>query len=285
MAAPALPGAQDLSSIPRRGRVLPAWSIIGWRWISRNPAVAIAPVLIPFIFLYFLRLISPGADFPGEIVGAMLFTTQNTGNWVLGDSAWYRIENALQDLFVASPMGKFRYLLGIAVSNLIAASPALLVLSVLLALQPGVSIPITGWFVLLAVVLLLWVLFAAVGITISSRIRSRREVWPVGNLAFTTVGMISPLYYPISILPPLWQDAARFLPGTYAAELAKGALGLLSPSPGIGHYELDVLLLSVMSVVALALALWLYRWREDDGVEMDPSGPGTESHGAPNEEP
>ncbi|HEV2450127.1 MAG TPA: hypothetical protein VGU43_06965, partial [Thermoplasmata archaeon] len=63
--------------VPSTGRVLPAFALIGWRWISRNPASAIAPVLLPFVFLYFLRLISPLEYFPLEIVGAMLFTTQN----------------------------------------------------------------------------------------------------------------------------------------------------------------------------------------------------------------
>ena len=250
--------------LPRAGRVLPAWGIIGWRWISRNPAVAVAPVLVPFIFLYFLRLISPASLFPGEIVGAMLFTTQNCGNWVLGDSAWYRLENALQDLFVASPMGKFRYLMGIAISNFIAAAPALVVLGVLLAVQPGISIPVYGWFVLAGSIVVLWVLFSAIGIAISSRIRTRREVWPVGNLVFTALGMISPLYYPLSILPPIWQDAARLLPGTYAAQLTKGTLGLLPETPTMGDYLLDAGLLVGMAIAGILLSFYLYRWREGD---------------------
>lgn len=250
--------------IPREGRVLPAWGIIGWRWISRNPAVAIAPVLVPFIFLYFLRLISPASAFPGEIVGAMLFTTQNCGNWVLGDSAWYRIENALQDLFVASPVGKLRYLMGIAISNLIAATPALIVLGLLLAVQPGLTIPVYGWLILAGSIVMLWVLFSAIGIAISSRIRSRREVWPVGNLAFTALGMISPLYYPLSSLPPIWQDAARFLPGTYAAELTKGTLGLLPTTPSSGDFVLDGVLLVAMALGGILLSFYLYRWRETD---------------------
>src|SRR5579863_7146985 len=105
--------------VPRQGRALPAFLVVGWKWISRNPAVTITPVLLPFIFLYFLSLISPRSYLPLEIVGAMLFTMQNIGSWVLGDSATWRIECSLQDLFVASPLGRLRYLFGIAFSNLI----------------------------------------------------------------------------------------------------------------------------------------------------------------------
>src|SRR5487761_2179477 len=120
------------------GRGLPSFLIIGWRWIGRSPAVAIAPILLPFMFLFFLRLINTdSALFALEIGGAMLFTMQNIGSWVLGDSAFWRIECSLQDLFVASPLSRIRYLFGIAFSNLIAMLPALGILVVLLVWVGG----------------------------------------------------------------------------------------------------------------------------------------------------
>ncbi len=241
------------------GRVLPAFALIGWRWVSRNPASTIAPILLPFIFLYFLRLISPASLFPLEIVGAMLFTTQNIGSWVLGDSATWRIENALQDLFVASPLGKIRYLFGIALSNLIPAAPALLVLAGLLVVSLGHPVPLFGAVALVGGIAVLWLLFSAIGVAISSRLTSQREIWPVGNLTFTILGMLSPLYYPLSSLPPLWQAAAHFLPATYAALLVQGALGITPASPGT--LALYAALLVVCAVVGTAIALRLYRWQ------------------------
>ena len=242
-----------------QGRALPAFAIIGWRWISRNPASAVAPILTPFIFLYFLHIISPASYFPLEVVGAMMFTTQNIGNWVLGDSANWRIEHALQDLFVASPLGKVRYLFGIAFSNLIPAAPALLVLGGILYVTLPAPGPWYAWLVLGAAITVLWVLFSAIGIAISSRVTSQREIWPVGNLTFTFLGMLSPLYYPLSTLPPLWQDVARFLPATYAVLLAQGAFGLVAASPALLLEEGSLLLLS--AVVGTVVALRLYRWQ------------------------
>ncbi len=245
--------------VPKEGRALAAFSLIGWRWISRNPASTIAPILIPFIFLYFLRIISPASLFPVEILGAMLFTTQNIGGWVLGDSATWRIECALQDLFVASPMGRIRYLFGIAFSNLMAATPALVVLSALLAYETPVS-P-AAWAVIVGTVFVLWVLFSAVGVALSSRVKSQREIWPINNLLFTVLGMLSPLYYPLSILPPWWQDVARFLPSTYAALLVQGAVGL-TPESGATMLRY-ALLLAGLAAVGVVLALSAYRWREE----------------------
>jgi ABC-2 type transport system permease protein len=245
--------------VPLQGKALAAFSLIGWRWISRNPASTIAPILLPFIFLYFLHIISPASLFPVEILGAMLFTTQNIGGWVLGDSATWRLECALQDLFVSSPLGRIRYLFGIAFSNLMAALPALAVLAVLLAFETPV--PLWAWPVLAGTIFVLWILFSAIGIAMSSRVRSQREIWPINNLIFTVLGMLSPLYYPLSILPGWWKVAAHFLPSTYAALLVQGAVGLTPASPAT--MALYAGLLVGLAAVGIFLGLSLYRWRED----------------------
>ncbi|MCI4339919.1 MAG: ABC transporter permease [Thermoplasmata archaeon] len=251
--------SSPMESVPREGRALPAFAWIGWRWISRNPASAIAPILQPFIFLYFLSLISPPGLFPLEVLGAMMFTTQNIGSWVLGDSATWRIELAVQDLFVASPMGKVRYLFGVAFSNLIAAAPALLVLAAVLALSLPAPVPWTSWVILASCLTVVWILFSAIGVAMSSRLTSQREIWPVGNLTFTVIGMLSPLYYPLSYLPPVWQTAARFLPTTYAALLVQGAFGLTPASP-VEMAEYGALLLA-LALGGTWIALSMYRWR------------------------
>jgi ABC-2 type transport system permease protein len=243
---------------PQKGRVLAAWGYIGWRWIWRSPAAAIVPLLQPFFFLYFLHLISKPEYFPLQVVGAMLFSTQNIGSWCLSDSAVFRIELRLQDIFVASPHDKLRYLVGVAFSNLIPAVPALIALGIILASITSVSL--AGWLVLVACIFTIWVLYSAIGIAVSSRLRSQREVWPVGNLIFTLLGILSPLYYPLSILPPVWRELAQLLPATYAALLAQGALGLGSAGPV--NLPLDAGLLILSTAVGLILAWWLYQWRE-----------------------
>ncbi|HYB79705.1 MAG TPA: ABC transporter permease [Thermoplasmata archaeon] len=253
----------EFPNVPQNGRALPAFLIVGWRWISRNPAVAITPILLPFIFLYFLSLISPPSALPLEIVGAMMFTMQNIGSWVLGDSAYWRIEHSLQDMFVASPLSRVRYLFGIAFSNLIAMLPALAILAVLLAwagAREGTPLTPGAFVVLVASLAVLWVLFSSVGIGISSRIRTQREIWPVGNLTFTILGMLTPLYYPLKALPPLWQDAARFLPATYAALLVQGALGITPATPA--QMAFYAVLLVAAALVGLVIMLRLYRWGE-----------------------
>jgi len=243
---------------PQTGRVLPAWAWIGWRWVWRSPAAAIVPLLQPFFFLYFLRLIAPESYFPLQVAGAMLFSTQNIGSWCLSDSAVFRIELRLQDIFVASPHDKLHYLFGVAFSNLIPAAPALIALGAILAIVTHVTLG--GWIVLAACILTVWVLYSAIGIAVSSRLRSQREVWPVGNLIFTLLGILSPLYYPLSKLPPVWRELAQLLPATYAALLVQGTLGLDPSAPS--NLAVDAGLLVLSTAIGLAVAWRLYQWRE-----------------------
>src|SRR5439155_864522 len=117
-----------------------------------------------------------------------------------------------------------------------------------------------AWLVIVACILTIWVLYSAIGIAVSSRLRSQREVWPVGNLIFTLLGILSPLYYPLSRLPPVWRELAQLLPATYAALLVQGVLGL-EPATNVS-LALDAGLLILSTAVGLVLAWWLYQWRE-----------------------
>lgn len=241
----------------RRGRVFPAFALIGWRWISRNPISAAVPILLPFFFLYFLHLISQPRYFPLEVAGAMLFTTQNVGSWCLGDASELRLEMRLQDLFTASPLDRVRYMFGIAISNFIPATPALIILGVILSYVTRVTIG--AWLILGASIFAVWVFYSAVGLAVSSRVRSQMEVWPVGSLVFTALGLFSPLYYPLAILPPAWQAAAHFLPATYAALLVQGALGFNTAT--VPEMLLNAGLLVLSTVIGLAVVLRMYVWR------------------------
>src|SRR2546428_11149096 len=109
-----------------------------------------------------------------------------------------------------------------------------MVLAVILAMVTHVTV--VGWIVLVACILTVWVLYSAIGIAVSSRLRSQREVGPVGNLIFTLLGILSPLYYPLSRLPPAWRALAPPLPPTHPALRVPGAPGLRPPpaaSPGL----------------------------------------------------
>src|SRR2546428_13138395 len=80
----------QLKSQPQRGRVLPAWAYIGWRWVWRSPAAAIVPLLQPFFFLNFLHLIAPESYFPLQVAARRPFSAPHTVRWRPSGSAVFR---------------------------------------------------------------------------------------------------------------------------------------------------------------------------------------------------
>jgi len=89
--------------------IMPLW---------RSPLLIAAVFLTPFSFLFFLYVIAPRALFPFGVVGGVLFTALFTGNGMLNDCAYLRLERQLQQVFVASPVSSLAYILGMALSEL-----------------------------------------------------------------------------------------------------------------------------------------------------------------------
>jgi ABC-2 type transport system permease protein len=230
----------------------------------RSPLLIAAVFLTPFSFLFFLFVIAPRALFPFGVVGGVLFTALFTGNGMLNDCAYYRLERQIQQIFVASPMRPLAYVLGMALSELIFATPAM-------ALFVGILDyvhPLTGpaFAALIGVVLLTWLMACTLGFLVSTFFRQLREIWPIGTLIFSTLSVLPPIFYPIAVIPGAYQVFAFLAPSTFASQLAARAVGLpvaTSASLGLlGAPAVELLGLVVLTVLFGLAALFLARWRE-----------------------
>ena len=234
--------------------LLPLW---------RSPLLVAAVFLTPFSFLFFLRVIGDPAFFPVGVVGGALFTVLFTGNGMLNDCAYLRLERQLQQVFVASPVRPISYVLGMALSELAFALPALaLFLGILEVVRPFGAVTFA---VLLGVILLTWLMATTLGFLISTLFRQLREIWPIGTLVFSTLSIIPPLFYPASRIPSDFQWVAFLAPSTYAGQLADKAVGLSygALSPGfLNDPWFDLAGLVGITLLCGLAAAFLARWRE-----------------------
>ena len=233
--------------------IIPLW---------RSPLLIAAVFLTPFSFLFFLRLINP-AQFPVGVIGGILFTALFSGAGMLNDCAYLRLERQLQQVFVASPVRPFAYILGMALSELAFCLPALVLFLAILALVTPVSV---GAFALLiGVVLLTWLMASTLGFLISTMFRQLREIWPIGTLVFSSLAVLPPLFYPASVIPPAYQWVAFLAPSTFAGQLADHAVGVaptaLSPA-FLGSPWFDLAGLVAATVLFALASAFLARWRE-----------------------
>jgi len=234
--------------------IIPLW---------RSPLLIAAVFLTPFSFLFFLKVVAPAAAFPYGVVGGILFTVLFSGNGMLNDCAYLRLERQLQQVFVASPVRSFSYVLGMALSELAFTLPALvLFLGILAAILP---ISVGGFLLLLGVVLLTWLMATTLGFLISTMFRQLREIWPIGTLIFSGLAILPPIFYPANVVPSDVQWVAFLAPSTYAAQLAERAAGLSTGSLApafLGSPVFDLIGLVGGTVLFALAAAYLARWRE-----------------------
>ena len=232
--------------------------------LGRQPLLTAAVFLTPFSFLFFLYVIAPPALFPYGVVGGVLFTALFTGNGMLNDCAYLRLERQLQQVFVASPVRPLSYVLGMALSELAFTIPSLgLFLGILEIVRPMSAIVLAA---LLGVILVTWLMATSLGFLISTFFRQLREIWPIGKLSFSTLSVIPPVFYPLSAINPIVRWVAFIAPSTYSSQLADRVVGLggsagVSPS-WLGAPIVDVGILALAAILFSLGALYLARWRE-----------------------
>jgi ABC-2 type transport system permease protein len=234
--------------------------------LGRSPMLVVAVFLTPFSFLFFLFIIGASVHsdlFQYGIVGGVLFTALFTGNGMLNDCAYLRLERQLQQVFVASPVSSVAYVLGMALSELAFSLPALALFFAILALVHPVGA--LALATLVAIVLLTWLLASTLGFLISTLFRQLREIWPIGNVIFSTLSILPPLFYPIAALPLGVRWVAFLAPSTFAGQLADWSVGLggtpIAPA-WLGDPAVQVAgLVGSTALFGLAAAL-LARWRE-----------------------
>src|SRR5512136_1609535 len=109
-------------------RLREAWYIGLWDSLPvlRDPMLLFVLSLISFLPVFFLGLFSGGqAALPalvGAVVLSLAFVGMGVAQSVYFNKHWFRF----QDVLVASPVSPLSYALGLALSTLIASSPALL---------------------------------------------------------------------------------------------------------------------------------------------------------------
>ncbi|MCI4324743.1 MAG: ABC transporter permease [Thermoplasmata archaeon] len=238
--------------------IIPLW---------RSPLLIWAVFLTPLSFLFFLFVITGPTDpqfLPHAVVGGVLFTVIFTGNGMLNDCAYLRLERQLQQIFVASPVRPFAYLMGMALSELAFTIPALVLFLAILLLVTPVSL--LGFVGLLGVVLLTWLMATSLGFLISTLFKQLREIWPIGTLTFSSLAVLPPIFYPAYLIPARFQWVAFLAPSTYASQLADAVTGVNvgSPlSPGVLNSPwLDLAGLAGATILFALAAAYLARWRE-----------------------
>jgi len=222
------------------------------------PVILLNTLISPLSFLVLIFFVSRGELLGVAILGGMIMTMFQSGMFLQADLSHLKNDFRLQEMVVASPTGAGVYVAGMALSELIYSSPALLVLVVLFAL----FVPITALqaMAITVVLLLMFLTSVSLGFALATVSSDIVQSFGFSRLITTLFSTLAPVYYPLSLIPEPYQWLAYLSPTTYTARLVQALAGLEAIPP-------QTMLLDGAVVVSLT-AVFLYigarksRWRE-----------------------
>ena len=226
--------------------------------MKNYPANLVSTMLSPLSFLILIVLASKGSLLGEAIEGGFIMTMFSAGTGLQSDLSHLKNDFRLQDMIVASPTRAGVYVAGMTISELIYASPALAILSVLFYLY--VHVPPAQVLEIAAVMGLMFLTSISLGFLLATISSDIVQSYAFTRLLSTFFSTIPPVYYPITFIPLPWRYLAYLSPTTYASEIAQNAAGLVSqPATSIGVAW--VVLVSVAAVF-FVISLTKARWRE-----------------------
>lgn len=222
------------------------------------PVMMLNSFLAPFSLLLVIIFISHGTLIGVAIIGGIMMSMVSAGIGLQGDLSHLKNDMKLQDMVISSETTSGIYLLGMALSEIVYALPAIIVLSVLAAIF--IHTGLLGWSTIVGAAAMIFVFAVSVGFLLSNISSDIVQSFAFSSLLSTLLSAIPPVYYPITYLPLPYRYLAYLSPTTYAAQMAQSGANLI-PIPASNLY-IDISVMLVLSAIILFMALKKNRWRD-----------------------
>ena len=242
----------------RQSQLLAAILVNSVYEMENYPVVLLNTILSPLSILLVIVLVSRGSLFGVGIMGGFIMAMFSAGMSLSSDLSHLKNDFKFQDMIVSSPTGWLTYMIGISLSEIVYAIPALIVLTILASF--GLSLTLAKVLEFVAVLLLVFISSISIGYTLSTFSSDIVQSFAFTRLISTLFSTIPPVYYPITYIPLPFRYLAYLSPTTYAAELVQGIGGYLSLS--LTTVIIDWTVLVAVTIALFVLAKTKARWRE-----------------------
>jgi ABC-2 type transport system permease protein len=224
----------------------------------RSPFDFVNFVVSPLTVLFFIYLFAG----PGKAVFAMAggLVAVIVGSCIIleTEAAFIRLVVKLQDMFVASPISPFSYVVGLSVSQLFNGLLGIALFAGLLAFNRPIGF--LGALEIVLAGIMTWSSVSALGFMMSTFARDVRDLWVYSPLLNVVLSFLPPVFYPISLIPEKVRFIAYLAPTTYPAQIIQRAAGL--GSGDATSFSLYLVGGAAYSLALVFLAAKLSRWRQ-----------------------
>ncbi|MEM8735062.1 MAG: ABC transporter permease [Planctomycetota bacterium] len=158
--------------------------------------------------------------------------------------------------FVATPMKKSQFLLGIMISRLFFMVPEILLLVVFAWLFFGVRV-YGNWLAIIFVVLLAAFEFAGIGLLVASRAKTMETVSGLMNLVMLPMWTLCGIFFSYERFPQAFHPFIKLLPLTPVNDALRA---VMLDGASLASQWPEVLVMATWGIITFALALRLFKW-------------------------
>lgn len=180
-------------------------------------------------------------------IGYLFIGFLNTACWAMGFSLrkeqWY---GTLETIFVA-PVPRWVYVAGMALHSTCHQGLIMLIQAIVITAFFSIVLQTGGLFPSLLVVSLMLLGLYGLGIIVAGLTIALKQWWVVSEAIATLIVVVTPIAYPLAVLPLVLRKISMFLPTTY---------GII----GVRHFLLGEELVVDLPTIFLRLALILVVW-------------------------
>jgi ABC-2 type transport system permease protein len=203
------------------------------------------------------EMLEPGSRYIDFLVPGLLgMSLMGGGLWGVGFAIVDMRIRKLLKRFVATPMRRSDFLLGIMISRLAFMIPEVLVLLVFSRLFFGVLI--TGSVAAVLVLILVGAFtFAGMGLLVASRAKTLETASGLMNLTMLPMWLLSGIFFSPDRFPQAVQPVIKALPLT---PLIEGLRAVMLEGASLGSQSLNLVILVVWGAVTFVLGIKWFRW-------------------------
>jgi ABC-type multidrug transport system permease subunit len=203
------------------------------------------------------EMLEPGSRYIDFLVPGLLgMSLMGGGLWGVGFAIVDMRIRKLLKRFVATPMRRTDFLLGIMISRLVFMIPEVLVLLVFARLFFGVVI--AGSIASVLVLILVGAFtFAGLGLLVASRAKTLETASGLMNLTMLPMWLLSGIFFSPDRFPQAVQPIIKALPLT---PLIDGLRAVMLEGASVGSQGLNIMILMVWGAITFVLGIRLFRW-------------------------
>jgi ABC-2 type transport system permease protein len=207
-----------------------------------------------YVFVY--RAIGAPEEYIGFVVvgGAMTAFWMNV-LWSMSSQLYWEKEQGNLALYIMAPNSMMAILLGMALGGMLATLLRALAIMLLGSLFFKVQYAVSSFWQLFAVFTLAMVALYGMGMMLASFfLLLSREAWHLSNLAQEPIYLVSGFYFPIRSFNFWIAAAASLIPLTLGLDAMRQLVFPSGPALGFLSVKVELIILSVLSVIFLTAA-------------------------------